>query len=101
MSQWVVHRDSRYFDNPEEFKPERWTAEFTNQLPKYAYFPFGGGPRVCVGQNFALMEATLVIANILQRFRLTLVDDQLVEPSPVVLLRPKSRIMIHLVDRYS
>lgn len=99
MSQWVVHRDPRYFDSPEEFKPDRWTTEFTKQLPKYAYFPFGGGPRVCVGQDFAMMEAMLVIATILQRFRLALVNEQLVEPRPVVLLRPKSRIKIRLADR--
>jgi cytochrome P450 len=99
MSQWVVQRDSRYFAVPEEFKPERWTTEFTKQLPRYAYFPFGGGPRVCVGQDFAMMEAVLVIATILRRFRLTLVNEQLVEPRPVVLLRPGSRIKIRLADR--
>jgi cytochrome P450 len=99
MSQWVVHRDPRYFADPEEFKPERWTTEFTKQLPRYAYFPFGGGPRVCVGQDFAMMEATLVIATILRRFRLTLVNERLVEPRPVVLLRPGSRIKIRLADR--
>ena len=99
MSQWVVQRDSRYFDSPEEFKPERWTAEFAKQLPRYAYFPFGGGPRVCVGQDFAMMEATLVIATMLRRFRLTLADEQLVEPQPVVLLRPRSGIKIRLADR--
>ena len=99
MSQWVVQRDSRYFDSPEEFRPERWTTEFTKQLPRYAYFPFGGGPRVCVGQDFAMMEATLVIATILGRFRLTLANEQLVEPHPVVLLRPASQIMIRLADR--
>lgn len=99
MSQWVVQRDSRYFDNPEEFKPERWTTEFTKQLPKYAYFPFGGGPRVCVGQDFAMMEAMLVVATILRRFKLTLASEQLVEPRPVVLLRPASPIAIRLADR--
>ena len=99
MSQWVVQRDSRYFDSPEEFRPERWTSEFTKQLPKYAYFPFGGGPRVCVGQDFAMMEAMLVIATILRRFKLTLASEQLIEPRPVVLLRPASPIRIRLADR--
>jgi cytochrome P450 len=99
MSQWVVQRDSRYFNSPEEFQPDRWTTEFTKQLPKYAYFPFGGGPRVCIGQDFAMMEATLVIATILRRFRLTLVSQQLVKPHPVVLLRPGSRIKIRLAGR--
>lgn len=99
MSQWVVHRDSRYFESPAEFHPHRWTTEFSKQLPKYAYFPFGGGPRVCLGQDFAMMEVTLVIAAVLQRFRLTLANEQLVEPQPVVLLRPKSRIQIRLAVR--
>ena len=94
MSQWVVHRDSRYFDSPEEFLPERWTPEFMRQLPKYAYFPFGGGPRVCIGQDFAMMEAMLVVATMLQRFKLVLVEGQVVEPQPVVLLRPKNGIKI-------
>ena len=99
MSQWVVHRDSRYFDSPEEFRPDRWTTEFTKQLPKFAYFPFGGGPRVCIGQDFAMMEAMLVIATILRRFRLTPATEELVEPQPLVLLRPKSRIRIRLAER--
>ena len=99
MSQWVVHRDSRYFDSPEEFLPERWTPEFMRQLPKYAYFPFGGGPRVCIGQDFAMMEAMLVVATMLQRFKLVLVEGQVVEPQPVVLLRPKNGIKVRIEVR--
>ncbi len=99
MSQWVVHRDPRYFDSPEEFLPERWTPEFMRQLPKYAYFPFGGGPRVCIGQDFAMMEAMLVIATVLRKFKLVLVEGQVVEPQPVVLLRPKNGIKIRLEAR--
>jgi cytochrome P450 len=57
MSQWVSHRDPRYFPDPEAFCPERWLAGLTKQLPKYAYFPFGGGPRLCIGNTFALTEA--------------------------------------------
>ena len=99
MSQWVTHRDARFFDDPEVFKPERWTAGFTERLPKYAYFPFGGGPRICIGQEFAMMEAPLVIAAILNKFKLSLIDGRVVEPHPVVLLRPGNRIMIQLSDR--
>ena len=99
MSQWVVHRDSRYFDSPEEFLPERWTPEFMRQLPKYAYFPFGGGPRVCIGQDFAMMEAMLVVATMLQRFKLVLVEGQVVKPQPVVLLRPKNGIRVRIEAR--
>jgi len=99
MSQWVVQRDSRYFAKPEEFRPERWTTEFGRQLPKYAYFPFGGGPRVCIGQDFAILEATLVIATILRRFKLVLLETEAVEPQPVVLLRPKNGIKIRIEVR--
>jgi cytochrome P450 len=59
MSQWVVHRDPRFYSNPSEFNPLRWTEDFTKALPKFAYFPFGGGPRVCLGQSFAMLEITL------------------------------------------
>jgi cytochrome P450 len=99
MSQWVMHHDPRHFDCPEEFKPERWTTDFTKQLPKFAYFPFGGGARACIGKDFALMEAMLVIASILQRFKLDLVNEERVEPRPVVLLRPASQIKIRLERR--
>ena len=57
MSQWVVHRDPRWFDDPEAFRPERWADGLAKRIPRYAYFPFGGGPRICIGNNFALMEA--------------------------------------------
>lgn len=99
MSQWVVQRDPRWFESPEEFRPERWTPEFTKQLPKYAYFPFGGGPRVCIGQDFAMMEAMLVIATVLRKFRLTLIGGQVIEPQPVILLRPKHGIKIRATAR--
>jgi cytochrome P450 len=99
MSQWVVQRDPRYFESPQEFRPERWTPEFTKQLPKYAYFPFGGGPRVCIGQDFAIMEAMIVVATLLRRFKLELVQGQVVEPQPVILLRPKNGIKIQVTAR--
>ena len=69
LSQWVVHRDPRWFPNPEGFDPDRWTPERAADLPRFAYFPFGGGPRICIGNHFALMEATLILALVLQRFR--------------------------------
>ena len=71
MSQWVIHRDSRYYQEPERFNPERWTDEFTKQLPKYAYFPFGGGKRLCIGKPFAMMQALLVLATLAQQFKFT------------------------------
>jgi cytochrome P450 len=66
-SAWVNHRDPRWFADPLEFKPERWTAELEASLPRFAYFPFGGGPRVCIGNHFAMMEGALVLATILQK----------------------------------
>jgi cytochrome P450 len=97
MFQWATHRDARFFDEPLRFKPERWTAEFESQLPKYAYFPFGAGPRVCIGASFALMEMILVLATIGKRFRLELDPNQLVEVYPAMSLRPKDgvRVTIH------
>ncbi|HLV81306.1 MAG TPA: cytochrome P450, partial [Chthonomonadaceae bacterium] len=72
MSQYVVHRDHRFFVEPECFRPERWAGGFARALPKYAYFPFGGGPRICIGNTFALMEAALALAAIAQTYRFTL-----------------------------
>jgi cytochrome P450 len=74
MSQWVMHRDARYFDRPEEFRPERWADEQTKSLPRFAYFPFGGGPRVCIGTSYAMMEAILILATTAQRHRARALD---------------------------
>ena len=96
--QWVTHRDARFFEDPAAFKPERWTSEKSEQLPKYAYFPFGGGPRQCIGNYFAMMEIVLLLATIGQRFRFALTDET-VEVLPVLSLRPKSGIKVKLHHR--
>jgi cytochrome P450 len=96
---WVVHRDPRCFDNPEEFHPERWFDEKMKQLHRYAYFPFSGGPRVCIGNSFAMMEAVLVLATIAQRYRLKLIQNQAVEPWPVFTLRPRNGIRMVVEKR--
>jgi cytochrome P450 len=88
MAQWVMHRDARYFDNPDQFMPERWADERMKHLPKYAYFPFGGGPRVCIGNQFAMMEACLILAALFRRWRFTLKPDHPVVPLPQMTLRP-------------
>jgi cytochrome P450 len=75
LSQWVTQRDPRYYDAPLEFRPERWADGLAQRLPKYAYFPFGGGPRVCIGNTFAMMEAVLLFATIGQAYRFTLEPD--------------------------
>ncbi len=89
MSQYVMQRDPRYFSEPLRFDPERWTPEFKATLPKYAYFPFGGGPRGCIGEGFAWTEMTLVIATLAQRWKLRLAPGSRVVPQPLLTLRPK------------
>lgn len=99
MSQWVVHRDSRWFPDPDQFKPGRWTADFTSALPRFAYFPFGGGPRICIGSSFAMMEAVLLLATLAQTYRFDLVPDQRVELQAAVTLRPLHGIRMTLSRR--
>jgi cytochrome P450 len=96
MSQWVVHRDPRWFDEPEKFLPDRWAGGLSQCLPKFAYFPFGGGPRLCIGNTFAMTEAVLVLATLARRFRFTLVPDHPVVPWPSMTLRPKYGIRVAL-----
>jgi cytochrome P450 len=92
--QWVTHRDPRYFERPDEFEPERWASESIQNLPKYAYFPFGGGPRQCIGNYFAMMEVVLLMATIGQRFKFSLDEGHAVEVLPVLSLRPKNGIKV-------
>jgi cytochrome P450 len=99
MFQWATHRDARFFDDPLAFKPERWTTEFTEHLPKYAYFPFGGGPRGCIGASFAMMEIILCLATIGRRFRLEMAPDQEVEVYAAMSLRPKEGVPVTVRSR--
>ena len=99
-SQWLVHRDARWFPNPEGFDPERWSPERAKDVPRYAYFPFGGGPRVCIGNHFAMMEATLLLALIVQRFRIELLAGERLDLKPAVTLRQKgSGLRVRIVAR--
>ena len=97
--QWVIHRDARYFPEPDRFIPERWTEDFVKQLPRYAYFPFGGGARLCIGNSFAMMEAVLILATIAQKFRLRLLPDQNIHPVPSITLRPNREMMVKIEKR--
>jgi cytochrome P450 len=92
FSQYMVHRDPRWFPHPERFWPERFTAEAKAARPRFAYFPFGGGGRQCIGESFAWMEAALALATIAQRWRLALVPGQRIEPQPKITLRPRNGI---------
>jgi cytochrome P450 len=89
MSPFVGHRDARLFPDPLCFDPDRFTAEAKAERAKFAYFPFGGGARQCIGESFAWMEGALLIASIAQRFRLRLAPEARVEPQALITLRPR------------
>ena len=89
LSQYVLHHDSRYFPDPDRFDPLRWTPEAIAERPKFSYFPFGGGPRQCVGEGFAWMEGILTLATVAQHWKLELAPRHKVEIEPFVTLRPK------------
>jgi cytochrome P450 len=88
MLQWVVHRDPRFYDEPERFHPRRWEGDLHKRLPRYAYFPFGGGPRVCIGNTFAMIEAVLVLACLCRRWRFAWPSEGPVKLRPRMTLGP-------------
>ncbi|WDT73303.1 MAG: cytochrome P450 [Candidatus Manganitrophus sp.] len=94
MSQYVMHHDPRYYPDPFRFDPERWEPAAKAVRPKFSYFPFGGGPRVCIGESFAWMEGILLIATLAQRWRLRLVPGHPVVLQPLITLRPKHGMMM-------
>jgi cytochrome P450 len=94
VSPYILHRDARFFPEPDRFKPDRWTAEFKSSLPAFAYFPFGGGARRCIGESFAWMELMLVASTIAQKWRLRVLPDHPVVPQPVVTLRLKHGLRV-------
>ena len=99
FSQYVMHHDSRYYEEPEKFNPDRWTAEFKTHLPRFSYFPFGGGIRGCIGEPFAWMEGTLLIATIAQKWKMRLVPGQRIKLDPAITLRPKYGMKMKLIQR--
>jgi cytochrome P450 len=101
MSTWAVHRDPRIFDDPTAFKPDRWQGDLQKRLPRFAYFPFGGGPRVCIGNRFAMMEAKLVLASAAQRFRFEPTPETAVRLFPSVTLRPRGGVRLRIIERKS
>lgn len=100
VSPYILHRMEKFFPNAKEFLPERWTPEAEAARHKFAYLPFGAGPRVCIGEGFAWMEGTLVLATIAQRWRLRLVTDHPVELQPLITLRPKFGMNMKLERRH-
>jgi len=96
LSPWVMHRDPRYFVEPQVFRPERWADGLAHRLPRYAYFPFGGGPRLCIGKSFATMEAILMLATVVPRAHLALRPGQQVEAEEVPTLHPKNGLLMRV-----
>jgi len=99
VSTYALHRDPRFFQAPESFDPERFAPGWEERIPRYAYLPFGGGPRVCIGSGFAMMEARLVLGTVVQRYRLRLEPNQEVVPAQMVTIRPKHGIRMRVSRR--
>lgn len=99
MSQYVMHRDSRYFLEPLRFNPDRWTAEARESRPPFSYFPFGGGPRRCIGEGFAWMEGVLLLATLSQQWQMRLAPNHPVALKPVMTLRPKHGMRMTMTRR--
>ncbi|MFL6229677.1 MAG: cytochrome P450 [Pyrinomonadaceae bacterium] len=99
VSQYVTHRDARFFPHPDSFEPARWTVETKESRPAYSYFPFGGGARRCAGEGFAWMEGVLLVATIASRWRMRLNPARRVETYPRITLRPKNGIHVTLERR--
>ncbi len=96
---WALHRNPDRFPEPEAFRPERWTAKFERTLPRHAYMPFGGGPRICIGNTFALTEAVLLLATIVRRYRFRLAQPPRLPLRPSITLRPRDGVRLRLEAR--
>jgi cytochrome P450 len=96
---YVMHRDPRYYPDPEHFDPQRWTPEAEASRPKFAYCPFGGGPRQCIGESFAWMEGTFLLATLAQEWQLRLVPGHPVETKALITLRPRHGMQMTLSQR--
>jgi cytochrome P450 len=101
VSQYITHHDPRYFTEPEKFDPERWTKDRRSELPRYAFFPFGGGPRTCIGEPLARLEGVLLLASVAQKWRLVPVTTDEIVPLPHITLRPRGGLRMKLERRGS
>ncbi len=98
-SQWVMHKDHRFYPDPMKFVPQRWTVEAKASRPKFSYFPFGAGPRQCIGESFAWMEGVLLLATIAQQWKLRLEPGHRIVPQPAITLRPKNGVIMRIERR--
>jgi cytochrome P450 len=96
---YFMHHDPKWWPEPERFMPERFSPENEARLHKHAYLPFGGGPRICIGNSFAMMEARLILATAASRYRLKLAPGQTVEMQPLITLNPKGGLPMRLEAR--
>jgi cytochrome P450 len=101
LSPYVTQRSPRFWDEPEAFKPDRFLPGETASRPRFAYFPFGGGPRQCIGAGMAMIEAPLILASIVQRFGFDLASSDDVRPDPRLSLRPRGTVWVRLTPRTS
>jgi cytochrome P450 len=99
MSQWVTHHDPRFYADPFAFRPERWTPEAAAARPRFAYYPFGGGSRLCIGEQFAWMEGVLLLAALASRWRFRLIPGHVVTPQPMITLRPRRGVRAYAQRR--
>src|SRR4029078_7373698 len=99
LAQFLIHRHPDFWDETDAFRPERFLGEPPADRPRFAYFPFGGGPRICIGAQFATIEATLALALIARRYGMELLPDYPVVPDPTFTLRPRYGVKVILRRR--
>ena len=101
ISPYVLHRHRGLWDNPDAFDPSRFLGERREQIDRFAYIPFGAGPRVCIGMAFSMQEGIILLANLLRAFRFDLVEGQAVMPQQRLTLRPRGGLRMHVKQRRS
>jgi cytochrome P450 len=99
VNPFALHRDPRFFPDPERCDPERFAPGWEERIPRYAYLPFGGGRRICIGNGFAMMETRLILATVMQRYKLSLESKEEIRPVQLVTLRPRGPVRMKLERR--
>jgi cytochrome P450 len=99
LIQWVTHRDPRWFEDPEKFYPERWDNDLIHKIPRFAYFPFSGGPRLCIGNNFGMMEMILMLSYLVQTFKISVPKEFCPTPFTSISLQPEPGMPAHIERR--